>query len=128
MEGTHFTNPCGHDHRDLYSTAHDLAILAEAALKNRTFVEIVKLVYWSVSTVEGRRFTLENKNQLIGRYPGAIGVKTGYTARAGKCLIALAERDGMKALLVLLNAPNRWWDSEAMLDKAFASAMGDGNP
>lgn len=128
MRRTHFTNPCGHDHPHLYSTAHDLAILAEAALKNRTFAEIVKLVYWSVRTVEGRSFTLENKNELIGRYPGAIGIKTGYTPKAGKCLIALAERDGMEALLVLLNAPNRWWDSEAMLDKAFASTKAAGNP
>ena len=64
-------------------------------------------------------FYLRNKNELIGRYPGAAGVEIGLTPKAGKCLVALAERDGSKALLVLLNAPNRWWDAETMLNEAF---------
>jgi D-alanyl-D-alanine carboxypeptidase (penicillin-binding protein 5/6) len=69
-----------------------------------------------------RLFAIGNRNALIGRFPGAIGVKSGSTPRAGKCLVALAERDGIRALLVLLNAPNRWWDAHGLLERAFALA------
>jgi len=72
----------------------------------------------------GRKFPLENRNLLIGRYRGAIGVKTGFTASAGKCLVALAEREGIRVLLVLLNAPDRWWKAEEILDAAFARGSG----
>ncbi|HSR11964.1 MAG TPA: serine hydrolase, partial [Thermodesulfobacteriota bacterium] len=119
MKGTHFTNASGHDHERHYSTARDLATLAEAAMRNTAIREKVKLVDAAVFTDQGRSFAVSNKNELIGRYPGAIGVKSGFTSKAGKCLIAAAERDGFRALLVFLNAPNRWWEAEAMLDEAF---------
>jgi D-alanyl-D-alanine carboxypeptidase (penicillin-binding protein 5/6) len=120
LSNTHWTNPCGHDEKNHYSTANDLAILAETALKNPYFAEIVSFTRGRITTVDGRRaFNLENKNELIGRYPGAIGVKSGWTSKAGKCVIALAEREGTKVLLILLNAPNRWWDAEMLLDQAF---------
>ena len=96
LEGTHFTNASGHDNPGHYSTARDLAILAGAALKHPAFAERVKWDSAYIATVEGRPFFFENKNELIGRYPGAIGVKTGFTPKAGKCLIALAEREGLK--------------------------------
>ena len=118
---THWTNPCGHSEKNHYSTANDLAILAETALKNPTFSKLVSFTRGRISTVnEKRTFKIENKNELIGRYPGAIGVKSGWTSKAGKCLIALACRNGTKVLLILLNAPNRWWDAEMILNKAFA--------
>jgi serine-type D-Ala-D-Ala carboxypeptidase (penicillin-binding protein 5/6) len=121
LANTHFTNACGHDHLQHHSTAHDLAVLAEVALKNPVFAKMVSLVEAEIRTIDGKRtFRLENKNELIGRYPGAVGVKTGFTPRAGKCLIALAERDGNQSLLVLLNAPDRWWTATRMLDAAFA--------
>lgn len=117
---THFKNACGHDQKGHYSTAYDLALLAETALKNPVFAELVRIVRDEITTVDERQtFSIVNSNQLIGRYPGAIGIKTGYTLKAGKCLIALAENSGTRVLLVLLNAPNRWWDAVAMLDKAF---------
>ena len=118
---THFTNACGHDHPKLYSTAHDLAALTEVALKNTIFAKMVSLVRAEIRTMDGKKtFRLENKNELIGRYPGAVGVKTGFTSRAGKCLIASVERESSKSLLVLLNAPDRWWTAIRMLDAAFA--------
>jgi D-alanyl-D-alanine carboxypeptidase (penicillin-binding protein 5/6) len=121
LANTHFTNACGHDHAKLYSTAHDLALLAETALKNPIFAAMVSLVRGEIRTTDGKKtFRVENKNELIGRYPGAVGVKTGFTPRAGKCLIALATRDGSRSLLVLLNAPDRWWTATRMLDAAFA--------
>jgi D-alanyl-D-alanine carboxypeptidase (penicillin-binding protein 5/6) len=123
LQATHFANACGHDDERHYSTAHDLALLAGKALRYGVFTELVAKVAMNIQTADGRRsFALENKNALIGRYAGATGVKTGYTPKAGKCLIALAERGGVKVLLVLLNAPNRWWDAVDILDGAFAQA------
>jgi D-alanyl-D-alanine carboxypeptidase (penicillin-binding protein 5/6) len=122
MARTHFTNPCGHDEPAHRSSAGDLALLSEAALRQPLFAELVARVDFPIRTLGGRQFDLENKNELVGRYPGAIGIKSGYTPQAGKCLIALARRNGMTVLLVLLNAPNRWWDAEAVLDRAFAEA------
>lgn len=121
MTNTHFTNSCGHDGPNHYSSARDLAILTEAALAEPIFSELVSTVYLDISTLGGKRvFHLENKNELVGRYPGAIGVKTGFTPKAGKCVIALVERDGLRALLVVLNAPDRWWGAAGALDAAFA--------
>ena len=60
-----------------------------------------------------------NRNALIGRYPGAVGIKSGYTPAAGKCLVALAQRNGTSVMLVLLNASDRWWGATDMLDLAF---------
>lgn len=125
MRDTRFANATGHDRRGHFSTVRDLALLAEAALRNEIFSRIVAVVRMTVRTADGKRsFTLENKNEMVGRYRGVIGVKSGYTQGAGPCLIALAERGRTRILLVMLNAPNRWWDAVAMLDSAFAMPAG----
>lgn len=117
---THFTNACGHDHFGHYSSAHDLALLAERALQHEVFAAIVAQRRLEIGLADGtRRFQLENHNALIGRLPGTIGVKSGYTQQAGKCLVAMVERKGVRVLLVMLNAPNRWWDADAILNRAF---------
>lgn len=125
MADTHFANACGHDNPKHYSTTSDLVILAEAlmnVLKEKNLSDLVAVSTLDVYTNERKKsFQLINKNPLIGRYPGAVGVKSGTTPAAGKCLIALAERDGVKAMLVLLNAPNRRWDAEKMFDAVFAN-------
>jgi D-alanyl-D-alanine carboxypeptidase (penicillin-binding protein 5/6) len=125
---THFTNPCGHDEPQHRSSARDLAELAKVAMRQPVFAELVQTVELRVVTLGGRAFDLENGNELVGRYPGAVGVKTGYTARAGKCLVALARKDGVTVLLVVLNAPNRWWESAAVLDRAFEQARSASRP
>lgn len=120
LRDTHFANACGHDQAGHYSTAQDLAALAERALQNEVFAAIVAQARLEVATADNaRHFKLENHNALIGRFRGALGVKSGYTRRAGKCLIALVQRGGVKVLLVMLNAPNRWWDADDMLSRAF---------
>jgi len=120
LQDTRFSNPCGHDQPRHYSSAHDLAILAEAALANETFRQLVSRDRLQIKTSDGkRRFTLRNRNQLLGRYPGAVGGKTGFTPNAGGCLIVLAEREGTRVLLVLLHTRNRWHDAAVMLDRAF---------
>lgn len=123
LRATHFMNACGHDEKQHYSSAGDLAVLTGKALNYPVFVELVAKAAMTIQSADGRRsFVLENKNALIGRYAGAVGVKTGYTPKAGKCLIALAQRDGVKVLLVMLNASDRWWDASDILDYAFTQA------
>lgn len=121
LKATHFTNACGHDGEQHYSSARDLAMLADKALDHPEFVDLVARRALTIKSADGSRsFLLENNNALIGRYPGAVGVKTGYTQKAGKCLIALAERNGVRVLLVMLHASNRWWDASDILDYAFS--------
>ncbi len=121
LHDTRFANACGHDHPAHRSSARDLARLAELALRHPGFARLVAQAEVEVQDAGGRRrYRLNNSNQLLGRYPGAIGVKTGYTRQAGKCLVALAVRGDRRVLLVLLNAPDRWWTASAMLDRAFA--------
>ena len=121
MRNTHFTNACGHDAADHYSSAHDLALLANEVIKYPLVTELAVKESAQISAIgETKSYTLHNKNALIGRYQGALGLKTGYTSTAGTCLIALAERDGSRVLLVMLNSTNRWWDAVDLLDLAFA--------
>ncbi len=123
LRDTHFGNACGHDAGNHFSTAHDLAMLATALLKNKIVVELAAKSEVRIATTDGaRNYRLTNKNALIGRYPGAVGLKSGYTPKAGKCLVAYAERAGTRVLLVMLNAPDRWWDASDILDLAFAQA------
>ena len=125
MRDTRFANATGHDHDGHLSTARDLALLAVAALANETFSSLAATVRVTVRTADGKRtFTLENKNEMVGRYRGVVGVKSGYTKKAGPCLIPIAVRGRTRVLLVMLNAPNRWWDAVAMLDNAFALPAG----
>ncbi|HEY5461490.1 MAG TPA: hypothetical protein VIJ89_07060 [Deferrimonas sp.] len=125
LSGTRFTNTCGHDAPGMRSTARDLARLAETAMGNPVFEKMAGLEESWISTADaGKKFPLRNSNLLIGRYRGAIGVKTGFTGSAGKCLVALAERGGERVLLVLLNAPDRWWKAEEILDAAFGHGSG----
>lgn len=123
LHNTRFTNACGHDHAGLYSTANDLAILADRALRIPLFADLVARRAMRIATVKGGgSFGLRNKNRLIGRYPGALGVKTGTTPNAGQCLVALAERGDTKVFLVIMQAKNRWRTAPAMLDAGFAAS------
>lgn len=123
LSNTRFTNACGHDQKGLYTTAHDLAVLADRALRIPLFADLVSRRYMRIYTLQGHRgFGFRNKNRLIGRYPGARGVKTGTTPKAGQCLVALAERGDTKVFLVIMNARNRWRTAPAMLDAGFAAA------
>lgn len=122
LANTHFADPCGHDREGQYSSAADLARLAEEVMRHDEYLRLARLEKVSFKTLDGGRgFALRNTNALLGRYPGAIGLKTGHTEGAGNCLVALAERDGVRVLAVLLNAPNRWWNAAGLLDRAFAA-------
>jgi D-alanyl-D-alanine carboxypeptidase (penicillin-binding protein 5/6) len=123
MHNTHFTNACGHDQDGHYSTAHDLSLLAHTLLKYPSLLDITSQKSLQIATLDGQhQYSLENKNALIGRYDGALGLKTGYTPNAGKCLVAYAKRGGNTVLLIMLHGKDRWWDAADILDLAFDHA------
>jgi D-alanyl-D-alanine carboxypeptidase (penicillin-binding protein 5/6) len=120
LRQTRFVNACGHDAEGHVSTAGDLATLAEAAMGEPRFAAIVRRTGASLATVDGsRRFQVTNRNALVGRLQGAVGVKSGFTPAAGKCVVAWAERGASRVLLVLLGAKDRWWDAHALVERAF---------
>ncbi len=123
LSATHFANPCGFDATDHRSSAADLARIAEALLAQPPLALLVAQPKLRVVSRDGRVFQLTNTNALIGRVAGARGVKTGFTDRAGHCLVGVVERDGVRVLVVLLNARDRWWNAAAMIDAAFDAAM-----
>ncbi|MBQ6235859.1 MAG: D-alanyl-D-alanine carboxypeptidase [Clostridia bacterium] len=114
---THFVTPNGLHDPDHYTTAKDLALLGAAALENPFFAEIVRTQY---RRTEGTNpHTLKNKNRLLWEYEGGVGVKTGYTKAAGKCLVFAAERGEMKLVGAILNCPTMWNTAKSMLDAGF---------
>jgi serine-type D-Ala-D-Ala carboxypeptidase (penicillin-binding protein 5/6) len=122
LKNTRFSNASGHDQKGLFTSAKDLTILTEKALHIPLFADLVARRSMRITTLQGNRsFWLKNKNRLVGRYPGALGVKTGTTPNAGQCLVALAERGETKVFLVLMNSRNRWRTAPAMLDEGFAA-------
>ncbi|TNC99147.1 MAG: D-alanyl-D-alanine carboxypeptidase (penicillin-binding protein 5/6) [Gallionellaceae bacterium] len=122
LSATHFQNACGHDAPQHLSTANDLARLAHELLKHPQVIAITSQAKTTITTLEGKAYKVSNKNALIGRYDGALGLKTGYTAKAGKCLVAYAKRKDKEVLLVLLHGQDRWWDTVDILDLAFEHA------
>ncbi len=118
---SHFTNPHGLDDEQHYTTAYDLALLTRYALLNPDFARIVSTYKTTIpmNGAEGTR-VLVNHNKMLKSYEGAIGVKTGYTRRSGRCLVSAAERDGVTMIAVTLSAPDDWRDHTALLDYGFS--------
>jgi D-alanyl-D-alanine carboxypeptidase (penicillin-binding protein 5/6) len=123
MTNTRFANACGHDAPGQASTVRDLALLARAAIAQPRIALDVRRLRFTLRSLAGREITMSTTNALLQQVPGAIGLKTGFTPGAGRCLIALAQRDGHEVLVVLLHAPDRWWDSVALIELAFDEAQ-----
>ena len=126
MEDTHFVTPSGLDGEDAQglghlSTAYDMALLARAALEDQAFRQLCSSPSLAVEFAEPvKRVTYTNHNKLLAQYQGCVGVKTGFTKEAGRCLVSAAERDGALLIAVTLNAPNDWEDHAALLDYGFS--------
>ncbi|MDA3935653.1 MAG: D-alanyl-D-alanine carboxypeptidase [Actinomycetota bacterium] len=121
LQDTHFTNPHGLDDPDHYSTASDLATMARYAMRLDEFARVVGLAETTVSGGDGAR-TLRNSNELVGGYPGATGIKTGWTNRAGYCLAASAERDEIDLMAIVLGTNSqdrRFIEARRLLDWGF---------
>ena len=114
MENSHFANPSGLNADGHYSSARDMAVLARACLADPT---LRRMVGTKSIALEGRIFT--NHNKLLWQYEGCIGLKTGYTEKAGRTLVSAAQRNGMTLICVTLSAPNDWQDHAALFDYGF---------
>ena len=122
LAASRFVDPCGHDAKGQRTSARDLERLARAALGSVEIRRLVALPAVRLMTRAGRVLEAASTNALLGRLPGADGVKTGFTREAGTCVVAHATRDGREVLVVLLGAPDRWWTAAALVEKAFAEA------
>jgi len=109
---TRFASPNGLDDSG-FSSARDLVDITVEAFRDVTFAEVVATKFHRVPAPEGEPRMIQNRNALLWLYPGAIGVKTGYTAAAGFCLVAAAERDGLRLVAVILGAPESPWSDVA---------------
>ena len=115
MEHSSFANASGLNQEGHYSTAYDMALLAQACLAHPVVSEICATQHIRV----GNR-TLVNHNKLLQRYPGCVGMKTGYTQLAGRTLVSAARRDGRTLICVTLDDRDDWRDHAALLDYGFS--------
>ena len=122
LSATHFANPCGLDAPPHQSSARDLFHLTQAALSLPLFTKTVSLQRARVRIFGGPVLSLASSNALLGRVPGVFGVKTGFTGAAGNSVIAAADRGGTRVIAVLLDSPDRWWTTAALVEKAFETA------
>ncbi|MBH0198826.1 MAG: D-alanyl-D-alanine carboxypeptidase [Nitrospira sp.] len=126
LQNTHFANPCGFDAPGHYSTAAELARLSDHALHVPDISMMVRTVTREIATVDGKRqVALYSTNELL-RDPDVNGVKTGYTTKAGRCLILSMFKDGHRLLLVGLNVMDRW-DQAAKLLRYGQAVLQTGN-
>lgn len=126
MTHTNFVTPSGLDNDEHYSTAIDMAKLAVYAMKNEQFATACasKTMTLEYGNPPYRR-TLKNHNKLLWYYDGAIGIKTGFTKKSGRCLVSCAQKDGMGVIAVTLNAPSDWSDHATLLDYGFSQLKVD---
>lgn len=117
LTSTHFATPSGLDGDGHYTTARDLAALARYAMQNEEFATAAasKSAVLNYGNPPYRR-SLTNHNKLLQSFDGAVGIKTGYTKKAGRCLVSAAEKDGKYVIAVTLNDPNDWSDHRALLE------------
>lgn len=106
LENTHFVTPHGLDNPEHYTTAYELAKLADYAMKNETFAKVVNTKNYTV-TINGYPKNITNTNELLGYLNGVNGVKTGFTNNAGRCLVTSVNRNGFEIITVVLQADTK---------------------
>lgn len=119
LKDSRFSNPHGLGSTNHHASAYDLAVLARYGMSLPEFKEIVTRPIWSAAG--SRELAYANINSFLFNYPGADGIKTGYTRRAGPTLVASATRNGHRLYAVVLNAPMRDLDAARLLNWAFAN-------
>jgi D-alanyl-D-alanine carboxypeptidase (penicillin-binding protein 5/6) len=108
-------------------SARDLAIIARAALAQPLLASVVATPVYEFVGPDGIHHRLGNHNELLKTYPGAIGMKTGYTAKSGADLIGAARRNGRTLIAVVLGAPSTYKDVTALLDRGFSTHQATGD-
>lgn len=117
LVNTNFATPSGLDADDHYTTAYELAKIAHYAMQNDEFAKAVssKKAVLNYGNPPYRR-SLTNHNKMLNLFDGAVGIKTGFTQKSGRCLVSAAKRDGKFVIAVTLNDPNDWQDHQNMLE------------
>ncbi len=121
LKNTHFVTPHGLDDDQHYTTAYELAILTNYALKNETFRKIVSCKTITININDLPR-TITNTNELLGNVSGVYGVKTGFTFNAGRCLVSSCKRENLDIIVVVLGADVkkiRTRDSQNLIEYIF---------
>lgn len=118
---TNFANPHGYDQEGHLTTARDLGIITLAAMKNPTFAKMVMTKTHDITWGDGSPHTLINHNKLLTRYPGTVGVKTGFTNGAGHSLVSAVTRDGSTLIAVAMGSPDHYGESIALYDWGFGN-------
>ena len=124
LADTHFSNPAGFDGPENYSSAYDMAALARRLIEEEPLLALIvgSPSHIIESNSEHGWFGPTNLNRLLTEYPGALGVKTGRTGGAGYTLIAAADRDGRRLLVVVLGSEHHFDDATILLDFGFSTA------
>ncbi len=123
LVNTHFVTPHGLDNPEHYTTATELAKLTDYALKNKTFANIVGTKNYTI-TINGYAKALNNTNELLGSLNGVVGVKTGFTNGAGRCLVTEVKRGDKDLITIVLGADtkkDRTKDSIKLIEYAFSN-------
>jgi len=116
MVSSHFVNPCGRYHLQHYSTADDLSRLIFYVWQNDFFKEIVKTNQGNICDVTGNAcYQIYSTNELLGVFPGILGIKTGWTPEAGECFISFWEKNHRHLISIILNSENRFLDTQNLL-------------
>lgn len=121
LNNTHFETPHGLDSDNHYTTAYELAILADYALNNSTFLNIVGTKHYTI-TINGYPKNLTNTNELLGSLSGVYGIKTGFTNGANRCLVTACKRGDMDIICVVLGCDTKNYrssDSTKLINYAF---------
>ena len=119
---TNATTPHGLDEPGQVSSAYDLALIGRAVLDDERLARLVRTPTYDFPGLNGATFQIQNQNRLLGTYDGTIGLKTGYTTQAGHTLVAAAERNGVRLVVVILGAKGRAEvGAQGLLDWGFAA-------
>lgn len=106
LNNTHFITPHGLDNDNHYTTAYELALLTDYALKNQTFYNIVSTKNYTI-TINNSSKNITNTNELLGNLPGIYGVKTGFTNGANRCLVTACKRNNLDIICVVLGCDTK---------------------
>ena len=117
LQHSQFTNPHGLDEDGHFTSARDLTVMAEAVLADDVLAQFTRtgIIRFKPSP-EGVDRIATNTNRLLNRYPGVIGLKTGYTGKAGRVLVSAAEIDGQTVVVVVMDSEDHFADTAAILD------------
>ena len=128
MANTHFVTPNGLDAEDHYSTASDMCRLAAYAIQNREFCALIQTKSHHFSTIDGKHnYSVSNKDAFLSYYEGALGIKTGFTGKAGYCFVGAARRNDTTLTSCVLacgwppNKSYKWTDTKKLMDYGFTN-------